>query len=115
MMLKKTILEALDLTRQLRLALGQGDLNLCRDLLDQRAEAMLRFETAHRVANSQEHAICSSYLRELFEEDRILQNITMEKFTETQNEMRSNLGASSRIHVGSYMTEPQNACLDRKV
>jgi hypothetical protein len=115
MMLKNTILEALDLTQQLRVALELDDLDQCRDLLDLRAEAMLRFETAHRVANSQEQAICSSYLRELFEEDRLLQNTTRDKFTETQGAMRSTLGTSSRAHSGSYYSEPQTACLDRKV
>ena len=90
------------------------DLDLCRDLLEQRAKAMSRFETAHQVANSQEQSICSSYLRELFEEDRQLQNTTKEKFTVVQGEMRNTMGSTARVHAGQYANEPQNACLDRK-
>ncbi len=114
MVLKNAILEAIDLTQQLRVALGNDDLDLCRDLLDLRADAMHRFETAHQVANSQEHSVCSSYLRELFEEDCYLQDMTKNKFSKTRNEMRNNLGSSSRVYAGNYFTEPQNACLDRK-
>ncbi len=114
MMLKSTILEALDLTQKLHQALSEDNLDLCRDLLDLRAEAMLRFENAHRMANSQEQAICSSYLRNLFEEDRLLQNTTKDKFSVTQRAVRNNLGSASKVHSGSYYVEPQNACVDRK-
>lgn len=113
-MLKTTIEEALDLTRRLQDALAMDELDLCRDLLEQRAEAMFRFETAHQVANSQEQAICSSYLRKLFEEDKQLQSTTKEKFTVVQGEMRNTMCSSARMHSGHYANEPQNACLDRK-
>jgi hypothetical protein len=105
---------ARDLTQQLHTALENKDLQMCRDLLERRGQAMMDFETAHRAASELDRESCRGSMSELLKADEHLRKRSKELLEMVAAEFREQLGLpGNTIHpVGG---EPLQACLDRKV
>ena len=104
---------ARDLTERLHAALESQDLQTCRDLLQQRAQAMEDFERAHRAASNQERESCRNDMVALARADEDLQERSQDILAVVATEFREQLGLPAN---GSRPTggDPLQACLDRK-
>ena len=105
---------ARDLTQQLHTALENKDLEICRDLLERRGQAMMDFESAHRAASDPDRESCRGSMLELHKADEHLRERSNELLEMVATEFREQLGLPGKgIHpVGG---DPMQACLDRKV
>ena len=108
-----TIDLARDLTERLHAALESRDLEVCRDLLEQRGKAMGNFERAHRASSDQEHDSCRIDMADLARADEHLQERSKEILSRVAAEFREQLGLPANgIHPAGG--DPLQACLDRK-
>jgi len=105
---------ARDLTQQLHTALENKDLQMCRDLLDRRGQAMMDFESAHRVASETDRESCRDSMLDLHRADEHLRKRSKELLEMVAAEFREQLGLPGKT-IHQVAREPQQACLDRKV
>jgi len=105
---------ALDYTRRLEAALNLDDLDLCREILEVRGQAMATFETIHRQASSQERDACRSDIGELVAADRMVQEKSAVGLESIARDFRKNMASNQATAQNSYMAEPAQACVDRK-
>jgi len=98
----------------LHAALENKDLQMCRDLLERRGQAMMDFESAHRAASELDRESCRDSLLDLHRADEHLHERSKELLEVVAAEFRGQLGLQGKaIHqVGG---DPLQACLDRKV
>jgi len=104
---------ARDLTLRLNVALEDQDLEVCRDLLEQRDRAMEDFERAHRAASDQERESCRISIMDLQRNDEHLRERSKNRLERVAAEFREQLGmpANGSHQVGR---DPLQACRDRK-
>jgi len=104
-----TLLEAtrlaIDLTGDLQSAFTADDIPSCEEILVRRADAMGRFEDAHRESSDAERMDCRELIVELKRRDTVLQETAAEAFAAVQEEMRRQFGVSSPPQ-GSYGEQP---------
>ncbi len=113
MELPRSIQLAGDLTEQLQAALEIHDLESCRDLLEQREQAMADFERAHRSASEGERDTCLTAMAALHRADDDLQERSKDILAMFAAEFREQLGLPAHgIHPAGG--DPLQACLDRK-
>jgi hypothetical protein len=113
MELLHTIDLARDLTKRLHAALESQDLEVCRDLLEQRGQAMGDLERAHRGSSDQERDNCRADIVALVRADGHLQERSKEVLAMVAVEFREQLGLPANgIHPAGG--DPLQACLDRK-
>ena len=112
--LQRTITLAHDLTKRLHEALENQDLEVCRQLLEQREQAMAEFEKKHRETSDQDRAGCRSTLESLKQADKHLRERSQIILAMVTEEFRGQLGSPVMGHGRSDGDQGQ-ACLDRKV
>ena len=105
---------ALDLTARLAEALAAEDIDLCRRLLAERAEAMRDFETCHRRATTAELQESQALVHELIASDCRLLHQAEQGLLATAEIFRAGLGNRGPATNAAYRHEPHQACVDRK-
>ncbi len=113
MTLESTINQALALTRDLHESLTEGQWEAIAANTASRGDAMAEFRAAHEAADTAERDSCASLLRELAENDRLLQDTAKASLSATGAQMRTSVGASPH-YGGTYDQQPDLACVDRK-
>ncbi len=114
MNLEKSIVNAIDLSHRLEAALKVADMDLCRDILDIRGEAMDHFERWHRAGTVSEIQNCRELIEELITVDRELQDNYQTALDSSAEEYRQSKISGSKIPTGAYNTNITPACVDRK-
>jgi hypothetical protein len=114
MTLEKSIRSAIDLTLRLEAALEVGDMDLCRDLLEIRGEAMAAFERVHRGSPPLLACQHQDLVDELIAVDGKLQAKYQKGLENTAGEFRKALTSGSGIPGGAYNSNATSACIDRK-
>ncbi len=115
MTLLKSTQTALDFTRRLQSALTLDDLDLSREILELRAQAMQAFERCHRSATPEERANCRDEIRALVQADRELQEKTSTDLAAIARDFREKMVSNLQNPAQSYCSGPTQACIDRKV
>ena len=77
-----------DLTQQLHTALENKDLQMCRDLLERRGQAMMDFESAHRAASEPDRESCRNSMLDLHRADEDLRKRSKELLEMAAGEVR---------------------------
>ena len=115
MQLSVLILKAINLTIELDAAVTAGEVAQSEILLKLRGSAMAQFEKCHSEASDTEKLACKSQIQELIEADSKLQAAVNSSLVETRTALQSDMGKFSSSTASSYQTQPQHACVDRKV
>lgn len=106
--------QALDFTLRLDAALTLGDLDLCREILELRGQAMDGFEAAHRAATDAEVQACRADIADLAQADGLVRQKTAAGLESVAREFRQNMVSNRQSAVGSYDGGGRQACIDRK-
>ena len=105
---------ALDLTLRLKAALEMDDLEIARDLLELRGEAMSSFEASHRAATQEIRQSAFPLIRQLQTEDQQVRQRLAEILAENGQRLRESIGSASGPGQQAYNTTSPPSCLDRR-
>lgn len=114
MNLERAAQNAIDLSHRMEAALKIDDMDLCKDLLALRGEAMVAFGQWHSASSASEKNICQPLIDELITADGNLKVQYKAALEESAVVFRQSLTSSAGIPAGAYNTNTTPACVDRK-
>lgn len=114
MKLETAILNAIDLSGRLEAALKVDNLDLCKEILVLRGDAMAAFEHFHKASTPAERKQNHSLILQLVSVDRSLQSQYQAGLETSAVEFRQSLKSGGSVPAGAYNTTASPACVDRK-